>query len=648
MILFLFLSVGLGTWALAIAFGLGYPWAARALPRSGAATRLSAAFLIGTALLSYAVLALGLWGSLRPIVMLALLSVLTIPSAWQFVALRRVFADVACDVWQAYRQSSLPVRILSCVVALLVALSAVAPLLPVTNADALAYATATPARFALDGAMRFHPDSYESAFVLLVEQLHTIGYVFGLRPVGVWFEVAAQVLLVAAARECYRAFSSGTRPGTSLVYGVALLAIPLTQLMPFMAKAHLVELLAIVVVMTVVLEAPEKGGWYGAAACAGICVATKYSAGPGLASMLAPAVSIALWRSRMLWRPGHLLGLAAVALLLAAPVYLRNWWWTGDPLFPMHVAGFTSPFHLRHQDDWIASLYYLDSGFGRRPSDLLLWWPRAAILAIRGSASYMGTFALAFLPLAFGRSRAPHTNAVAAGFALSTVMLFVAGSQFERYFLAPIAAMTLLAVAGWDGWRPVSRWVEAAGLAILMGLALGVTLPQKAYGLFVQGPALFSFAGEARVLDATTPFHADFVRIHDLVPPDAPVVCLLRNCQYLVNYRREDALFRLTEANQAASGHIDPRPVYAGLRAQGLRYLVAYDSDDGQGPPASVVDWLARCAGTTPYRNTQARFGTRDPRRVRYGAVRLIALSDALTADGAALSGPCLMPVRSW
>ena len=51
------------------------------------------------------------------------------------------------------------------------------------------------------------------------------------------------------------------------LFGAALLLTPLVQLLPFMTKAHLVELLAIVVAVTLVLEADTRGGWAGAAAC---------------------------------------------------------------------------------------------------------------------------------------------------------------------------------------------------------------------------------------------------------------------------------------------------------------------------------------------------------------------------------------------
>jgi hypothetical protein len=641
-------SIGLGAWCLSIAVGLGHALAARLMPRHRAATRLSAAFLLGAALLSYSVLGLGLIGRLRPAPLFGLLALATLPCALTWRSIAALFRVVMTDAWTDFRAGAGPVRVLTALTLALVAMSPVVPLLPVTNADALAYATAAPARFARDGAVLFYSDSYESAFVLLVEQLHAIGYVFALRPVGVWFEVAAQLLVFLAAADCYRAVAGDERPGSAYVCGAALLLVPLTQLMPFMAKAHLVEMLAIIVVMTTVLEAPDRGGWAGAAACAGVCIATKYNAGLGLAALVAPATLVAAWRARHDTRVVTLFGAVGWLLLLGSPPYVRNWLWTGNPVFPMNVPGFDSPYHLRHQDDWIASLYYLDSGFGRRPLDLLLWWPRAAVLPIRGSASYMGTFALSFLPLALVRPRARHALVLLTGVASSTVALFVLGAQFERYFIAPIVGMTTLAVAGWDGRRRRSASIGWAGVALLLFLGLCVTLPQKAYGLLVQVPALASRAREAQVIEQTTPWYADFVRIRETVAPGSPVLCLLRTCQYLVVYRREDAFFRLVEANEGPPGRIDPRPVHEGLLAQGLRYIVALDSLADGRAPVSVVDWLRVCGGRLVYHNAQARFGTRDPRRVRTGGLVLIELTDTLAPDAASLSGRCAMPTTAW
>lgn len=617
-----------------MAIGLGVALAGRLAPGHGPATRLALAFLVGTALLSYAVLALGLAGGLRPLPVLGLLAALSVPLVRERRRIRAHVAATAADLRAAYAAAPAPERALLVLAGLSTGLGAVVPLLPVTNADALAYATSVPWRFAQDGRMQFYPDSYETAFVLLVETLHTVGYTLGLRPLGPWFEVAAQALLLFAAADCYRALWGDGRRGSAYLFGTALLLMPLVQLLPFMTKAHLVELLAIVVALTLVLEAPARGGWAGAAACVGVAVATKYIAGIGIVALLAPAVVLGLRRLPRPPRARELVGAALVAGLLAAPFYLRNLAWTGSPLFPLTVPGFASPFALRSQAAWLANVYHVDSGYGRAPSDLLLWWPRASILPIRGSASYIGTFALALLPLALvARPRPRRLLDLGLGFLSATLALFVLSAQFERYYLAPLAAMTALAVAGWDAQRARAS-VYWAGVVLLLSPGL-LALTLKGYGLLVHAPALLSRAGEARVLDRTTPWYADYEAIRLRVPATEPILCLLRNCQYLANHRRDDVLHRLVEASEDAGGEADPRLVWRGLRAQGIRHVVTREPDAAP----TVVGWLARCGGRVVYRNPAARFGTRDPRLAGTQVVVLIELVDTLDDRAAECRG---------
>jgi hypothetical protein len=436
-----------GVWCVGAAVGLGFRLGLRLAPRGGVATQMALGFLLGTALLAYAVLGLGLLDGLRPLPVLGLLVGLSIPAVW---AARRIGARLAAmggDLAAAYRAGGRLDRILIALAGLLTSLSLVVPLLPVTSADALAYATAV---------------------------------------------------------------TSGTSCGR-------------------------------------------------------------------------------------------------------------------DPLFPAGVLGLVSHYQLRHHEAWIASVYNEASGYGRSVSDLVLWWLRASILPIRGSGSYIGTFALTFLPLALlARPRAPRLTAVALGFGAATVALFVLSGQFERYFLAPLAAMTLLAVAGWEAQREARRAVHWTGFALLLVLGLLATLPLKTYGLIVHVPALASREAEERLLGRTTPWYADLRQMRTLVPADQPILCLLRNCQYLVNHRREDVLYRLVEAGQD-SGGIDPRRVRQGLRAEGIRYVAARELT-GEGPDAILLDLLARAGGRVIYRNPAARFGTRDPRRVDTSVVVLIEL----------------------
>lgn len=646
MLAFLLANVAVGVWVLCIALGLGFPIAVRFAPRGRDAIQLSLAFLLGTTLLADVLMAAGLGGWLTPLPLLAILAILSIPLV---VCGRRIWhrlRGLLNSLRSAFLQATLVDRVILIAVIAATALSVVIPLFPVTNADALAYATAMPARFVSDGRMQFYPESFDSStWVLVVETVHMLGYGLGLRPLGVWLEVAAQFMLLFAIADAYAVFTGNDDRVSAFVAAAVTMSIPLMQMMPFMTKGHLTELLALVVCLTLVLEAPEKGGWLGIAASAAVALAVKYSAVVGLLALVVPGLLLGLRRQpkSLGWR--DVLGMLIVGLVVSCPFYVRNLVWTGNPFFPIKIPLFSSPYQLRGYEAVVRSVR-TDSGYGLGLKDLALWWLRASAVPASGLSFYMGPFFLMFLPLAAVVSPRPrHLYAAILGFVSASTVLFFLTGQFERYFLAAIVPMALLAVAGWRGLQRKRRVAFSVGYLVILGI-VGLTLPLKAYGLALQLPALVSSEGVRRVLVQNTPYYDDFLRIREVIPVSEPIVCMIRTCQYLQNYRREEVLTRLVE-QQAGAGRPDPRQVWATLRAQGLRHILVGApesvSDNPKGP-TTMLGWLARCGGQLVYRNSHARLGVRDPRNVRTSDLVVIRLADSLSVSAARLEDGCAAP----
>lgn len=643
MLAFLLANVAAGLWVLCIAFGLGFPIAVRFAPRARDAIQLSLAFLLGATLLAYVLMAAGLLGWLTPLPLLTILALLSTPLVVYGRRIWQRLRDLLSSLRSAFLQASLVDRAILIAVLVATAMSVVIPLFPVTNADALAYTTAMPARFVADGRMQFYPESFDGpTWVLVVETVHMLGYGLGLRPLGVWLEVAAQFMLLFTIADAYAVFTRSDDRVSAFVAAAVTMLIPLMQMMPFMTKGHLTELLALIVCFTLVLEAPEKGGWLGIAGSAAASVAVKYSAVVGLLALVIPALVIGLRRQprSIGWR--DVLGMLVVGALLACPFYVRNLVWTGNPAFPIKIPFFSSPYHL-HEFDLQVRTVRTDSGYGLGLKDLALWWLRAGTVAGSGLSFYMSPFFLMFLPLSIAMSPRPrHLYAAMLGFVTATIVLFVSTGQFERYFLAAIAPMALLAVAGWRGLQRKRRLAFAIGYVVIFGSA-GLTFPLKAYGLVRQLPALASPEGVTRVLVQNTPYYADFLRVREVVPVSEPVVCMIRMCQYLQNYRREDVIIRFVE-QQASASDPDPRRVWADLREQGLRYmlLVAPETiSDNPKRPTTLLGWLARCGSQVVYRNPRAQFGARDPRNLRTGDLVVMRLVDSLPASAARLEDGC-------
>lgn len=649
-----FLTVNLvaGVWVLGIAVGLGFPIATRFVPRATEAIQLALGFLVGATLLSHAVMAAALLGWLTPPPLLTILAVLSIPLVVGRKRIWRHLHALVNSLRSAFLQASRVDRGILIAVLVTTALSLVIPLLPVTNADALGYSTAAPARFVADGRMQFYPESVDgSAWVLVIETVHMLGYGLGLRPLGVWLEVAAQFLLLFAIADAYAVFTGNSDDRVSgFVAAAVLLLVPLTQMMPFMTKGHMTELLALIVCFTLVLEAPEKGGWLGIAASAAVAMAVKYSAVVGLLALVIPAFALGLRRPARSLRWQDVLGMLAVGVVISCPAYLRNLAWTGNPFYPIEIPPFSSPYHLHAHEAWVRSVR-TDAGYGLNLKDLALWWLRAATVPASGLSSYMGPFFLIFLPLSLILSPRPrHLWAAIFGFVSASVVLFFSTGQFERYFLAAIIPMALLAIAGWRGLRGRRRVVFAAGYLLIGGIAGGLTFPLKAYGVARQAPALLSTEEVTRVLTQNTPFYEDFIRIREVIPVSEPIVCMIRACQYLPNYRREDLIFRVIEQQSGARGP-DPRRVWAELRSQGLWHILLGAPETIAGNPArpaTVWGWLARCGGQVTYRNRQARMAVRDPRNTRTGDLIVITLSDSLAESASRLEGSCALDEQAW
>ena len=647
---FLVCNVVAGLTVIGVALGLGVPIAARLAPNTTQAIQLGLALLVGTTLIALVVQLAGLIGWLRPAPLLAAMAILAIPL---FVGRSRIAGQLRAlvtDARSAYVEGTRTDRALLAIALVLTAMSLVIPLLPVTNADALGYSTAIPARFALDGRIQFYPDSFESAMVLAIEMIHTLGYVLGLRPLGVWIEVAAQALLPFVLADAYAIFTGGAQRPPAYLAAVVVMILPLTQMLPFMTKAHLSELLATVVCFTLVLEAPEKGGWLAVGAAFGAALALKFSALVGIVALVAPAILLGIRRAPRSLRWRDVAGAAAIAAALAAPFYLRNIVWTGNPIFPIPLPGFHSSYHLNEHTVWAGSVR-TDSGYGQGVSDLVRWWFRSAMLPAHGLAHFIGPFLLVFLPVSLAASPRPrHLLAGWLGFACATIALFMTTGQFERYFLSAILPMALLATVGWQSLRNTHALAYALGVLMVAGIGVGLTLPLKAYGLYAQAPALISRAGEQRVLARSTPFYEDFAHVRQLVPAGDPIVCMVRTCQYLPNYRREDAIVRLAEQDVDTSG-IDPRRVWRDLRGQGLRHilLATPETISGDPPrPTTLLGWLARCGGRIVYRNPLARRSVRDPRNTATDDLSLLELGDSLAPDAAGLQGRCARGFMSW
>jgi hypothetical protein len=220
----------------------------------------------------------------------------------------------------------------------------------------------------------------------------------------------------------------------------------------------------------------------------GFAIATKYTGLLALPALLLIAGKAAAKSGSPRWRVLEGLGIAvAAAMLVGAPVYVRNWILLGCPIYPpppllanIFHAKYISPEAVREFHDYI---YQRGAGLGRGPiAFLLLPFQLTYHTANFHGAGGIGLYGLALGPFGLiAARRNPFAGALAV-LALLLTMEWFATQQESRFLIHVYAIGTILAVLGWQWVKTVSpRWGS-----FLCAIAIGGSL---AYGLFMIGVA---------------------------------------------------------------------------------------------------------------------------------------------------------------
>ncbi len=266
-----------------------------------------------------------------------------------------------------------------------------------------------------------------------------------------------------------------------------------------------------------------------AGAFAGFAAGAKFS---GLAVIAACCISAAA--GVFATRQGRLRGLSAAVLIglaavaVASPFYIRNWAWTGNPVFPTSKTIFGGP-------GWERPTWEDPDGGDPRygalhrslPNMLLAPW-RITADAQTTSGGISGAVTPAFLalvPLAFFlRSRKRLFLYLGIYCVAAFVLVYWTSPRpRSRYYLSIMPALAVFTGAGlaWLGRHGavalvVGRAVVAAGVA----LGLGVTLVYS--GPFVK--TVFGLTPSDEFLSRATDFYDTYKWMDGNLPPDAKIL----------------------------------------------------------------------------------------------------------------------------
>jgi 4-amino-4-deoxy-L-arabinose transferase-like glycosyltransferase len=244
------------------------------------------------------------------------------------------------------------------------------------------------------------------------------------------------------------------------------------------------------------------------------------------------------------WGPGlvDLLIFGAIAGLVALPWYLKNWWITGNPVYPFLYGWFGGEFWNQFRADWYAAA---GSGVGW-DADTLLLLPWLATLGIY-DANYwdgrMGPLFLLFLPLLIlfalwgRRGRSPTwrvTYYSLGGYALMLAGFWAVGiiwsqSLWQSRLLLP-ALVILSPLVGWV-WTSLDQFELpqfSIGRFVTLAVGLTLTLTLVDIGLLTlkTDPLPYLFGQESRdqyLLRRLGAHYAVMQEINQQLPPDAVI-----------------------------------------------------------------------------------------------------------------------------
>jgi hypothetical protein len=424
--------------------------------------------------------------------------------------------------------------------------------------DALAYHLAFPRIYLQAGGMREIPFMHQSYFPPLLDMLYLLGLWLGGESCAKVFHWWMAVLMVVGTGAFVQRLG-----GQSLWSALLLMGTPVIMWQSFSAYIDLSSALYIGLgafalysamgetaaphkrptpVSTTGMRADTQVCPYWlwlAAGMMGFALATKYTAllAWGLWGLMG-----LLWCGRKCgWAGMRMVGIAALlALAIGAPWYLRNWYWTGNPVYPFAYELFGGKNWSREQ----AIAYRGDQlrfGMGREPAQLLMLpWNLTAhplrfadpIGANIGEQVYLlptiGMGYLATLGLIAGTGLAPGTGWLMALAALNTLGWFYLMQQV-RYL---IAVLPLLTAAG-------TAWAHRAPCWLRLSYATLLTI-QALYTLWLFGSSYLSLLPLAMhnrdaYLERRLQIYPAICFLNSETPVDAGVILLDETRGYYLN-----------------------------------------------------------------------------------------------------------------
>jgi hypothetical protein len=399
------------------------------------------AFGLGCGGVAYLILALGLIGWLTPASLMVLIIGLSYWLAPELNAILKSAPGIPGRLRSWWRRSPAEARAIAILAVVIASLSFATALTPPWDYDGLMYHLVGPKLFLDANRIFAYPDNWHINGPFTIEMLFTLGMAFGDDVFPKLVHLSFGILLTLAT------FAAGQRWLSERKAWIAVAVLLTVPTLPIWASFAYVDLGWAVFEFLAAFSAIQwwresDRRWLGlSGAFIGLALGSKYLALIGLA-LLSAFIVLITWRRSQRLLSQDLLRFVGPAVVVAAPWYVKNALWLGNPVFPFIFGG----------PDWDPSrlgLYmsYLNSfGVGRSALDyLLLPWNIYARHESFGAVMNRIDIPSILFPLAALYPWKGSSRSVGALLALAAVwcLAWSLGSQQIRFLLPVYPALAI-------------------------------------------------------------------------------------------------------------------------------------------------------------------------------------------------------------
>lgn len=534
------------------------------------------ALMLGLAVLAIAILASGLIGWLNSLIIFGILALAGIVSTQEWSAIGSLIRQKITG-FRFSPAKNLYEMLLGIMLVIFLPLLLLNALSPVWDYDALVYHLEIPRQFLAQGRIYFDPEVFRSAYPFLGEMLFLIGLVFKVDAFAKLINLTYSILLVLSVYAFGKRFLGRE---TALIAAGILIGTPS---IPFWATWVSIDFAwagyefwsLYIIILWLANAKKDSYRWLALAGIlSGLAASTKYLS---LATMVIVS-AIILWQSlgslnRLTTTTlKNLLVFGISAGLVMSPWYLKNWIWTGNPIYPLIWGGpGWDPLTTQVFNDYLRSF-----GIGTNWLDYLLIPYNVYANHNQFSTIYLEIIHPAlWLAFAYPFLKQPKKNVVLFLYSAVYCVIWAINSQVIRFLLPPFAILALLAGDVIQKLPPLIKKIITNGL--LGGLLL-VSLIYQA-SLFQSYSAYF--IGQKSAADMLKESVNDFQitqRIQELLRPDERAQFLWDGRGYYCDARCIPDDEQSTAVSLAVNSP-PPQTLALDLRAKGITHLMLSKAD---------------------------------------------------------------------